>query len=666
MLLLEEGLSLPLVNLKLPLLGYYVIGPVFYVVLHGYFLMMLVLLARTAKSFHDALEKTLHNENMREQFRMRIENALFLQIIIGALRERSGVNGRVLRAIALLSSVVAPIILLIMFQIMFLPYHHGWITWWHRAMIGIDLVLVWTLWPSYQRRWGERLLPRWHLLASTPLKTVLMLPSMGLRIILSIYLLAFSWQTLTYPGEPFYYPLKNPLQVLLTTMSARWGKPLPPWLVIITPFDNTLSLPNEDFVDDALLKRLATDNVIDGKDRKSFVPHSLADRDLTGANFSKTDMRRMNFRGAKLTNAEFDGAWLQGASFDWADLQGASFNWAQLQGVSLNWVQLQGATLNEAQLQGASLREAKLHGALLLKAQLQGAFLWLAQLQGASLWLTQLQGAFLKGAQLQGASLWLAQLQGATLEGANLQGASFERAQLQGVVLKGTQLQGASLRNASVWRTTDLGVEPNLVATNMSQLDYRKSHSLYDPVDFGSYKPDQWNPNGLKLGANDFMTWKKDSRDFKVWKDNILDVIPEGTGHTIASAMLEFLDSDKFTIKYELTEKSWNEAKNAQGADDEYYQELNIVLSNLACEDGSTAPHVARGLIWHRLRALDKVHLIDIAQRLKMAAHAKDNPVGADAVEDCPGARGLTESDLLRLDQLVKEASNMTENIANP
>lgn len=174
MLLLEEGLSLPLVNLKLPLLGFYVIAPLLYVILHAYFLMMLVLLARTAKTFEDTLSKQFGGVGnaARERVRMRIENVLFLQIIIGAKRERAGVNGWVLRTIAQVSLWVAPALLLLMFQFMFLPYHHGWITWSHRAAVIIDLMLIWTLWPSYLREWGERLLPRWEFSGAMLIKAV--------------------------------------------------------------------------------------------------------------------------------------------------------------------------------------------------------------------------------------------------------------------------------------------------------------------------------------------------------------------------------------------------------------------------------------------------------------------------------------------------------------
>ncbi len=92
MLFLEEPLNLPVLNIPLPLLGFYILTPIIFVVLHFYMLLNLVLLARTAKSFEDALVLRHFRRMARrdENFRMRIENTLFVQLLAGARREREG------------------------------------------------------------------------------------------------------------------------------------------------------------------------------------------------------------------------------------------------------------------------------------------------------------------------------------------------------------------------------------------------------------------------------------------------------------------------------------------------------------------------------------------------------------------------------------------------
>ncbi len=80
MLFLESPLKLPQVlsitDIPLLLLAFYILAPIIFVVFHFYMLLNLVLLARTAKSFEDALQSAVpndENEKARENFRMRIE-----------------------------------------------------------------------------------------------------------------------------------------------------------------------------------------------------------------------------------------------------------------------------------------------------------------------------------------------------------------------------------------------------------------------------------------------------------------------------------------------------------------------------------------------------------------------------------------------------------------
>ena len=102
-LLLGEAQTLPILNIKVELLPFYVIAPLLYFVFHFYVLMMLVLLAVTAAEFEDELRNTLPNNSQQERYRARVENALFLQLLVGMRDERSGVNSLLLVTIALIT-----------------------------------------------------------------------------------------------------------------------------------------------------------------------------------------------------------------------------------------------------------------------------------------------------------------------------------------------------------------------------------------------------------------------------------------------------------------------------------------------------------------------------------------------------------------------------------
>ncbi len=106
--------------------------------------------------------------------------------------------------------------------------------------------------------------------------------------------------------------------------------------------------------------------------------------------------------------------------------------------------------LERISLLGRSLRRVQMQDALLVGADVRRT-----ELQGADLSFAQLQGAELKGAQLQGADLSGAELQGVDLSFAQLQGVDLSFAQLQGADLSGAELQGTDLSFAQL-QGTDL------------------------------------------------------------------------------------------------------------------------------------------------------------------------------------------------------------------
>jgi hypothetical protein len=207
MLFLESPLKLPVLNIDLPLLGFYILTPVLFVVFHFYMLLNLVFLARTAKSFEDALARAFPEDGeARETFRMRIENTLFVQLLVGGRLEREGINAKLLSLMALITLALAPVALLLMIEIKFLPYHSEWITWWHRGWLFVDLALVWTFWPAYRSGWGIISWRKWQ---------GSWLESFGaLALIYAVWIA-------TFPNEHFYF------------VWLRWIAPF--------PFSNTLA-----------------------------------------------------------------------------------------------------------------------------------------------------------------------------------------------------------------------------------------------------------------------------------------------------------------------------------------------------------------------------------------------------------------------------------------
>jgi Pentapeptide repeats (8 copies) len=387
MLFREDPLTLPVLNIPLPLIGFYVLAPIIFVVFHFYMLLNLVLLARTAKAFDDALELAPLKDDARENFRMRIENTLFVQLLVGGRKERGGFNSLLLRVMALISLAIAPVALLVFMQVRFLPYHSEWLTWTHRSLLIIDLALVCTLWPGYRSGWGVRLFPR----------TVW---AFGLLLVFSAAALFYATVAANFPDEGIFVATKSLREQLHLAKAARqsgaqtedasdaggglrdlvYGSLWPP--------KNTLDVHRENLIDDARLKLIGER---EDKNRGWWEPTlGLDQRNLIEANLTGADIRHVDFTGANLQRANLEQAWAEKAHFtcvntahvtDCAQLQGASLDGARLQGASLDWARLQGASLDGARLQGASLDGARLQGASFDGAQLQGALA-----ENASVW----------------------------------------------------------------------------------------------------------------------------------------------------------------------------------------------------------------------------------------------------------------------------------------
>jgi hypothetical protein len=147
-LFFESAVKLPFLNVDLPLVGFFVLGPALFIVAHAYVLMHFVLLADKVGMFHAELKSQITDEEVRGRLRRQLPSNVFVQILAGPREVREGVFGFMLRLIAQITLVAGPVALLVFFQLQFLPYHHEAISWWQRIAVLADLALLWALWPS--------------------------------------------------------------------------------------------------------------------------------------------------------------------------------------------------------------------------------------------------------------------------------------------------------------------------------------------------------------------------------------------------------------------------------------------------------------------------------------------------------------------------------------
>jgi uncharacterized protein YjbI with pentapeptide repeats len=399
-LFLENAVKLPFLNVDLPLRAFFFVAPILFVIVHAYTLLHLVILTEKVKHFQHALRKweLKAPPGKVENLQWRMPSNIFIQFLAGPPDLGQGRFGLALRAIAWITLVIAPLLLLLLMQIQFLPYHHPHIIWIHRLALLADLIVIWWLWRKIlagRENSGQRRKLSWV--------------GSALALLLSACALVFSWALASFPGErqwdrlaawrPVHERDSDGKQIMVSVNEWIFTSKIDPfsrrrrW-----PLSSTLALSGFNLYDE-----LNIDDPDKAKARE-FVFHARK-RDLRGANFDSASLPKVDFEGAELQGASLASAQLQGSSFFKTHLEGASLDSAGLQGVLLDGAYLEGASLVSAELQGASLADAQLQGASLEFALLQGASLVNAKLQGASLDHADLDGASLGGAWLQGASL---------------------------------------------------------------------------------------------------------------------------------------------------------------------------------------------------------------------------------------------------------------------
>src|SRR5208282_3580095 len=104
-LFFENPVKLPFLNIELPLLAFFFLAPILFLIVHAYTLVHLVMLTDKAKRFDQALHKRSEDEI---ELRRQLPSNIFIQFLAGPADVRESAFGRLLRAIAWTTLVVAP------------------------------------------------------------------------------------------------------------------------------------------------------------------------------------------------------------------------------------------------------------------------------------------------------------------------------------------------------------------------------------------------------------------------------------------------------------------------------------------------------------------------------------------------------------------------------
>jgi hypothetical protein len=298
-LFFENPVKLPFLNVDLPLIGFFVLGPLLFLIVHAYTLLHFALLAGKVGAFHAELEAQIGHEETRARLRRQLPSNIFVQFLAGPRDVRTGAMGFLLRLIAWISLILGPITLLVFFQLQFLPYHDVMMSWWQRLAVVLDAILLWVLWPSIAR--GAITGIRWRDFRRGEVA--------GL-VILSVIPVLLVFTVATFPGE--WLDEKLP--------SMPLGDWTPHKLLVAGEVDEVARKPKSLWSNRLVLPgiSLSEQAKFDSETKIAALPTtiSLRGRNLEGIVLSGANLRKADFTGAHLTSYERHDAWCRLACRD--------------------------------------------------------------------------------------------------------------------------------------------------------------------------------------------------------------------------------------------------------------------------------------------------------------------------------------------------------------
>ncbi|HSS48023.1 MAG TPA: pentapeptide repeat-containing protein [Thermoanaerobaculia bacterium] len=493
LLLLGGTLKLPLLDVSIPLEGFYVVAPAVILCLHVYLMLQYHVLVRRLL---DPLTSRLGND---------VDYFLFpsVPVLRHVLREEEPWVSRLIRLGLMLINVALPVLALCLAQYYFLPYHSFLITLWHQTLIVLDLFVIWYFFITVRSHFIETKLLGRRVLTMVGFIGLVSFYSFFLAIVPGTWFEFFTSRSFDLPSW-FQRNLKIPDQLLISEEPSQ---------EVIAAFVDKNAKSSRD---SAIYLRFAVGARLQGRD--------LRYADLEEAKLFNADLRGADLRHAKLVGADLSGAnlnpqehitllrqvrsarksetiahLLENGDFkptrlDDANLYGANFEGATLILASMVHTDLQGANLDGLELTGADLTEARLSSAWLAGSELShvkldGAALRNTHLEGATLDYASLAGARMAQVEAQAASFVKANLEGAQLAEANLRTASFRDARLSGSDLRRAYLQGVSALDieSTDLRGSHLGAACDVQFKTLSDLRF-VDFTLPTPADWKNWR----------------------------------------------------------------------------------------------------------------------------------------------------------------------------------
>ena len=145
-LIRESPVTLPLLDVELPLVGFYAVIPWLFLLLHANLLTQLYLLWRKLLNLDRAIARA--RDGRCDTYRELLFPFLFSQLLVG--RQHPWPMRAVFAGAVWVTTALLPLLLLLSLQLVFVTYHDYDVTRGHQAVVVLDLLMLWAAWAVFR------------------------------------------------------------------------------------------------------------------------------------------------------------------------------------------------------------------------------------------------------------------------------------------------------------------------------------------------------------------------------------------------------------------------------------------------------------------------------------------------------------------------------------
>jgi uncharacterized protein YjbI with pentapeptide repeats len=478
-LLLGKQLTLPLVQTPLNMWWFFVLAPIFLIVVHCYMLSNQLFLVRRIKHFRErALRDSSGNTTngngclerkgegpQERKLRLVIEGAGAVPPLpvplVGLLLPFCHTNTKrrriMLGLLLVLIAIVVPMATMVTLEYKFLPYRSLGVTTWQFVLIIFDIVFTF-----FSVRSLEKDLPAWQSVRAMRLMS--WLPMLVIAAI-SVLLLAARLAEVRTREDATWFQRKAYKLSCIDLADAELVQNPP------EPGDANRFGRRRD----ALLQAAGGADLYERNlecanlRRVVLVRADLRKANLQYANLELSDLRRSELEGANFSYSRLKGADLGGATGDGKTLfHKADMQSARLSGGSFCKTDFTEANLSRSRMEAGDFSQANFTGSQLTSSYFDGS-----NLDGAKLIGVMADGIKARGSYLRDADLFMARLAQAHLGAAELdvaEGLILRNADLRGVMAD--KVEFVDLASSNIWQLV-------LRENHLYAVDLRKAKAMY-------------------------------------------------------------------------------------------------------------------------------------------------------------------------------------------